>query len=260
VNQVQVLLPIKFPAPWLEETLDSLQKQTFIDWMLVASIHGNEPAARKVVSAYFPDAIQVEAPGSGNLASTLNAGLALTTSTFVARIDADDAALPHRLARQVEFLEREPKVTVVGSAALLIGPNGEELGLRAQEETCSKLHKKLRWKSPLIHPSTMFRGDIVRSIGGYSETATNVEDYELWLRLARHGFLGGIGEPLIKYRIHPHQITSYRTIPHSASAEVRRSRVALAEAENESVLAARFRHLAWKLRQEARRIRRRRRV
>jgi glycosyltransferase involved in cell wall biosynthesis len=260
VNRVQVLLPIKFPAPWLEETLDSLQKQTFTDWKLVASIHGNEPAAKKIVSAFFPDAIQVEAPGSGNLASTLNAGLALTTSPLIARIDQDDIALPDRLEKQVKFLEREPKVTVVGSAALLIGPNGEELGLRAQEETCSKLHKKLRWKSPLIHPSTMFRGDLVRSIGGYSETATNVEDYELWLRLARHGYLGGIGEPLIKYRIHPHQITSYRTIPHSASAEVRRSRLALAESENESVVAARLRHLAWISRQETRRIRRRRRV
>ncbi len=58
------------------------------------------------MSAYFPDAIQVVAPGSGNLASTLNAGLALTTSTFVARIDQDDIALPDRLEKQVEFLER----------------------------------------------------------------------------------------------------------------------------------------------------------
>ncbi len=146
------------------------------------------------MSAYFPDAIQVEAPASGNLASTLNAGLALTTSTYVARIDADDIALPDRLEKQVEFLQREQKVAVVGSAALLIGPNGEEFGVRAQEETSSKIHKILRWKSPLIHPSTMFRGDIVRSIGGYSETAANVEDYELWLRLATHGLLGGMPE------------------------------------------------------------------
>jgi glycosyltransferase involved in cell wall biosynthesis len=260
MNRVQVLLPIKFPAPWLEETLDSLQKQTFTDWMLVASIHGNEPAARKIVSTFFPDAIQVEAPGSGNLASTLNVGLASTTAEFVARIDSDDVALPDRLAKQVEFLEREPKVTVVGSAAILMGPNGEELGVRTQEETWSRIHKILRWKSPLIHPSTMFRGDVVRSIGGYSETAANVEDYELWLRLATHGFLGGIREPLIKYRIHPDQVTSYRTIPHSASAEVRRSRVALAKSGNESLAAARFRHLTWALRQEVRRIERWQRV
>ncbi len=260
MNRVQVLLPIKFPAPWLEETLDSLQKQTFTDWTLVASIHGDEPAARKVVSAFFPDAIQVEAPSSGNLASTLNVGLALTTSAFVARIDQDDIALPDRLAKQVEFLEREPKVAVVGSAAFLIGPNGEELGVRAQEERILKIYKTLRWKTPLLHPSTMFRGDLIRSLGGYSETATNVEDYELWLRLATHGLLGGMREPLIKYRIHSDQITSYRTIPHSASAEVRRSKVALAAAKNESVLAAKSRHLAWMLKQEVRRIKRQRRV
>ena len=260
MSRVQVLLPIKFPAPWLEETLDSLQKQTFTDWTLVASIHGDEPTARKVVSAFFPDAIQVEAPGSGNLASTLNVGLALTTSTFVARIDQDDIAMPSRLERQVEFLEREPKVVVVGSAAFLIGPNGEELGVRAQEERIPKIYKALRWKTPLLHPSTMFRGDLIRSLGGYSETATNVEDYELWLRLATHGFLGGIGEPLIKYRIHSNQITSYRTIPRSASAEVRRSKVALAVDKNESALAAMSRHFAWTLKQDVRRIKRRRRV
>ena len=260
MTRVQVLLPIKWPAPWLEETLKSLQQQTFTDWSLVASIHGDEPKVTKMVSNFFPKAIQIIARGDGNLGSTLNAGLGVTSAEFIARIDADDIALPDRLARQVGFLDGNPDVNTVGSSAILIGPSGEEIGVRIQEDMCPRIHKTLRWKSPLIHPSTMFRGDLVRSIGGYSEAATNVEDYELWLRLATYGLLGGMEEPLIKYRIHPDQITSYRTIPRAATAEIRRSKVALARTSGESVSAAQFRHLIWKLRQDLRRLSRRQRI
>ena len=254
--QIDVLLPIKFPAPWLGATLESLNTQTFTDWQLVASIHGEDPVARETVLAHVPNAKIVSAPGEGNLASTLNAGLWATTSPYIARIDQDDVALPQRFQLQIEFLKMNPAVVVVGSGATLIGVHDEVLGYRQQLEDPQRILRRLRWKSPLIHPSVMYLREPVISIGGYSKVATNVEDYDLWLRLAATGALAGINHPLIQYRIHPDQITSYRTIPPLAVKVMSHSRIALAKAKKQSVMAAQMRQLIWAFRQSERRIRR----
>jgi len=260
MTEIEVLLPIKSPAPWLEETLESLKGQTFTDWRLVAAIHGTDPRVNQLVTHCFPDAVIVNGKSEGDVASTLNAGLKMTTAPYIARIDADDLAVQERLEKQYNYLENHPTVLAVGTGASLIGPNGENLGYRSQIEEPPKILKRLRWKSPLVHPSVMYRREAVLSLGGYSEFAANVEDYDLWLRLGALGPLGGIDLPLIKYRIHPNQITSFRAIPRSALSEVRRSRVALAKVEQRSLIAARYRHLMWVARQEIRRIQRRGRV
>ena len=258
--QVDVLLPIKTPAPWLGATLESLKAQTFTDWQLVASIHGEDPLARETVLAHVPDAKIVTAPGDGNLASTLNVGLRATESPYVARIDQDDIALPQRFQVQIDYMELNPEVVVVGSGATLIGVEGEILGYREQLEEHRMILKTLRWKSPLIHPSVMFHRQAVLDLGGYSESATNVEDYDLWLRLGCIGRLAGINQPLIQYRIHPDQITSFRSIPKSASKRVKSSRLCLAESESRSCNAASARHKCWAAVQFVRRFKRKRRT
>jgi glycosyltransferase involved in cell wall biosynthesis len=256
VTTIEVLLPIRSPAPWLEETLESLMEQSFTDWRLVASIHGDDSIVRSSVLRQVPNALIVNAPEEGNLASTLNVGLAATSSKYIARIDADDVALPERFQVQLDFLRRTPNILAVGSGATLIGVDGEVLGYRSQIEDPKKILKRLMWKSPLMHPSVMFHRDAVVSIDCYSELATNVEDYDLWLRLAAIGLLGGIDRPLLKYRIHPNQITSYRSIPATAIGQVSRSRLALAKELGYSTGAARFRQLMWSKYQEGRRIKR----
>lgn len=256
--RVDLLLPIKLPAPWLEATLRSLKAQSFTDWQLVAAIHGGDTAAREMVMSHFPEALLVDAPGTGNLASTLNFGLRATSAHYVARIDQDDIASPERFEVQVKFLDSNPAIVAVGTGAMLIGVNDEILGYREQIEEPRKLLNRLRWKSALIHPSVMFRRGAVVSVGGYSEIATNVEDYELWLRLAAIGRLGGINQPLTSYRIHPHQITSFRVIPRSAMNQVRNSRNLLAKSEKESLVVSNLRHVVWRTRQYPRTLRRRR--
>lgn len=258
MNRVDVLLPIRLPAPWLDATLFSLKAQTFTDWQLIAAIHGGDIAAREKVRSHFPKALLVDAPSEGNLASTLNAGLRATSSTYIARIDQDDIASPERFEVQAKFLDCNPAMVAVGSGATLIGAHDETLGYRRQIEEPRKLLKRLRWKSSLIHPSVMFRREAVESVGGYSEVATNVEDYELWLRLAAIGCLGGINQPLIKYRIHPHQITSFRVIPCSAMDQVKYSRNQLAVSEEKSIMISNLRHFVWRVRQYPRTLRRRR--
>ena len=104
VPKVDVLLPVRSPAPWLEATLAGLMRQTMSSWRLVAVCHGESPAVAETIRSLVPDALILTAPEEGGLPDVLNLGLASCTAEFVARIDSDDIPAPDRFERQVQFL------------------------------------------------------------------------------------------------------------------------------------------------------------
>jgi glycosyltransferase involved in cell wall biosynthesis len=255
VTDLDVLLPIRTArADWLTQTLVSLGEQTGVEIRLVAVIHPHDAALRSVVTAVHPNAVLVTAPPEGNLSDALNAGLKQCLAPFTARIDADDIAEPERFQRQLEALQGDGECLAIGSGATLIDHQGHVIGQRRMPASPKRTLQLMRWKSAVMHPTVTFRTDAVRSLGGYSAAATNVEDYELWLRLLQWGTIRSLPEPLLRYRIHGGQVTQTRSISSVASDAVLESRIALARFRAESILMARFRHALWRVKQQQRRI------
>jgi len=179
------------------------------------------------------------------LPGALNAGLQVCRGSLVARLDADDRCLAHRIQRQVNTMEQRPNLVALGASALLVDRVGRSIGRRDALTGSAVVLNRLRWRNALIHPSVMFRRDMVNSLGGYSRAAGRFEDYELWLRLATVGELDNLDEPLVAYRLHPGQATAAKVgeqAPMQAVGEVRR---ALARSRSESVALAGWRHRIW---------------
>ena len=137
---------------------------------------------------------------SVGLGGALNAGLARCAYPLVARMDADDVAFPERLGRQSELMEENPEMGVLGSGAREIDLDGHPGPLRAVAEGHEALVSRL-WACPFIHPSVMFRKDLIVGVGGYDSSLRRRQDYELWFRvLEAGGRFANIAEPLIWYR------------------------------------------------------------
>jgi hypothetical protein len=126
--------------------------------------------------------------GRRGLVPALNAGLALARAPLVARMDADDLALPSRLELQAATLAAEPSIAVLGSRVCLLGdPGRPNPGMRAYLEWQNGLvdhesiTRDLLVESPLVHPSVMLRTARLRALGGYRDCG-GPEDYDLWLR------------------------------------------------------------------------------
>ncbi len=251
---MDVLLPIRLPAPWIDEALQSLRAQTIADWRLIAIIHGEPGDLPAIIQARSPDAVILSAPEAASLSDVLNLGLQAATAPFIARMDADDIAEPERLARELEAMDRHPRAGIVCSPITFIDEHGNSTGKRATAHT--SVIRGLRWKNVIAHPTVMMRRTAVEQFGGYNATAWHAEDYELWLRLAARWEVVELPSPLLRYRIHSGQITRTKAIPAASRAAVARARVALAQARGESVLAALVRHMAWTLPQAYRQFRR----
>lgn len=186
---VSVLLPAYNAAATLPAALDSLLAQSLADFEVVAVDDGSADATARVLAEYARRDRRVR-PLSiphGGIVAALGAALNAARGEFLARMDADDLALPERLARQAAALEEDPEL---GLAACRVAFGG-------CRRSCAGYARYVDWtnsllspedislnrfvESPLAHPSVMFRAAVVREHGGYRD-GPFPEDYELWLR------------------------------------------------------------------------------
>ena len=152
--------------------------------------------------------VRIDSPGRIGLVAALNRGIAQARGELIARMDADDVALPHRLERQVAFLDARPDVAALGSSALLIDEAGRRIGVRHLPVDPTRIAEALRsGRNMLVHAAVTMRRAAVVEAGGYDDLFRHSEDYDLWLRLAERFAVANLPEPLLLHRIHPNRVT-----------------------------------------------------
>ena len=213
--RISVLMPCYNVADTLDETLQSLFFQTESDFEIVAVDDGStDGTLAQLRAAAERDArLRVLAREHAGIIPALNAGLAVCSADYVARMDADDLAQPQRLALQADYLDKHPDVGLV--ASLVEGFPKAELrqGFQIYIEWLNSLvsdadiRRERFVESPLAHPSVMFRKALVAEAGGYQEQGWP-EDYDLWLRLLERGVcMAKVPELLLSWRDHPQRLT-----------------------------------------------------
>jgi GT2 family glycosyltransferase len=135
-------------------------------------------------------------PGNLGLTKSLNKGIAAAQGRYIARMDADDLSLPHRLERQRQFLEEHPDYALVGSSYYQIDERGHIRGLIRVLTADSDLRAGLRQQNWFGHGSVMMRREAFTQLNGYDEQFTYAQDYDLWLRLSEQFKVANLEEPL----------------------------------------------------------------
>ncbi len=140
------------------------------------------------------------------LATRLNQIIDITSKNnnykYLARMDADDICMPNRFIAQIEFLEKNPDISVVGSDVIEIDKSGNELFYKKMDSNHEILKNKIIKKCPLNHPSVMFRMSTFHDGTRYKYNLMNTQDYYLWIDILAAGKkISNINEPLLKFRI-----------------------------------------------------------
>ena len=138
-------------------------------------------------------------PNEG-LGKALSIGLTRCKHELVARMDADDIAVPERFLLQLEWFSQNNFLDVVGSNAWEIDNSGRIQRIREMPTDHNDIIKTL-WACPLLHPTVMFKKEKIISAGNYNPSLRRRQDYELWFRCAEMGYrFANIPQPLLKYR------------------------------------------------------------
>lgn len=125
------------------------------------------------------------------LAHSLNRAIEIAKGEYIARQDADDVSAPDRLELSLAYLEDHPELSFMGTAARLVDLDGRLWGSRFYPE---KVDVPVLVKyNPFVHPTMLFRTQVLRAVNGYREGKATLrcEDYDLAFRLYANGFVGG---------------------------------------------------------------------
>ncbi|MDD2336091.1 MAG: glycosyltransferase [Geobacteraceae bacterium] len=225
---VSILLPVRNEQRHLPAALDSLFRQTLTSWELVAVDDGSTDGTPEILAeaARRDPRVRVLRSRERGLVAALNLGLKDCRSTLVARMDGDDVSHPRRLELQEAFLSENPATGLVACGFRHIPRTGLGKGMLAYEKwqnsltSHTQILRDLFVESPFVHPSVMYRRDMVLSVGGYRDTGW-AEDYDLWLRLAASGGrFSRLPQTLFFWREHPERAT--RTLPEYTAAAFRK--------------------------------------
>lgn len=205
-NKVTWLLPVKNGMPYLPETLASIEAQTYTDWEMLAWDNGSTDGTLELLQEWIPARLpgRIVSDRPMGLGASLAEMVKLAETELCARIDADDVNMPTRLERQVAFLQDHPKVAAVGSQMYRLDENGTNHGLFYPAPICNDdIVNALLHSNSMAHPSIVFRKSAILDVGNYRNVGPiNIEDYDLWLRVAAKYQLANLDEALVKYRVH----------------------------------------------------------
>jgi glycosyltransferase involved in cell wall biosynthesis len=208
--KIGLIVPFFQAFGYLDRAIESVIAQTYTDWELILVSNNGDKESRDIAEKWVrldSRVSLIEEPQQG-IAYALNTGLLSCNRPLVARMDADDIALPHRLEKQVSFLQSHPDIGAVATQTDFSSAIGESQGYQLFVEWQNQIispddHRKNRFvESPLAHPSIMFRRELIDKHGWYSEDHVP-EDYELWLRWMDKGVqIAKIPEKLLIWNDH----------------------------------------------------------
>ena len=189
----------------LAQSLDSLVGQTQpTDDLLVVADGPIPPELTAVLDRYraaWPMIRLVPLPENVGLGAALNAGLPLCRHELVARMDADDIALPERCALQVARFEQDDQLAIVGTFAEEFADDPSNVvAVKSVPTSHEAIYRYGKRRNPFIHPTVMYKKSVILGLGGYS-TLRRGQDIELFTRLLHAGHrAANIAQPLLKFR------------------------------------------------------------
>lgn len=186
---LSVLLSVHEPGPHLEESLDSLARQTFADYELLIVCDGApEPLRRELALRALRDPrVRLVEQERRGLTPSLNHALSLARGRYCARQDADDVSLPERFERQLALLERTG-ADLASCHTEIVDEHGRLMARRTPPESGEALRRELELYNCIQHSTIMFRADRARALGGYRDRFVFSQDYDLYLRALTAGW------------------------------------------------------------------------
>ena len=197
---------------YLHEAVESILNQTFSDFEFIIIDDGSTDTTWKILNEYAQKdnrIILIKNNNNIGITRSLNKGLKVAKSQYIARMDADDVSLPDRLLKQITFMEAHPEIGVLGTWVECIDENNVMLEKWHMPTSPALIRWSLIFGNCVAHPTVMMRHEIIKQLGYYDTNIHYAQDYDLWVRASMITQITNIPEVLLKRRISKNSIGLY---------------------------------------------------
>lgn len=213
---VSVIIPVYNGSKYVKRAIDSVLAQTYKAIELVVVDDGSTDGSREVISAYGARVVPIFQQNNG-VAHARNAGIRHSSGEFVAFLDQDDWWADQKIEKQVRAISAEVDLVHTGVSHYdeCSGQFVEPLNPQARpDKLVGECYEQLLLGNAIYNSSVMVRRSALDLVGLFDTEirGNTVQDYELWLRIARRGRLAYVGEEMTVFRVHADQGTWNRTL------------------------------------------------
>ena len=192
--EVSVILPFFNAEKTLSKAIESICNQCFTDFELLLVDNNSTDKSLSIAKEFSTkdSRIQLLTEKKQGVANAMNCGLKNSKGKYIARMDADDFSFPDRLEKQVNFLNKNPEIGLVGSEVKYIAHQSNTEGFQRFVDWVNSFHsaKEIELNRfveiPVVNPTIMFRKEIYEKFGGCFQ-GDFPEDYEMQLRYLQAG-------------------------------------------------------------------------
>ncbi|MGI9175650.1 MAG: glycosyltransferase [Rhodothermales bacterium] len=211
---VSVIIPCYRQAHFVGEAIESALEQTYPHVEVIVVDDGSPDDVAGVVARYTAPDLIPEQPErardvrylrqpNGGLSAARNTGVRASWGRYLVFLDADDRLLPDALERGLACFRRHPDAAFVAGAHRLMDPDGTAYGPpRASDLTTQPYLALLQGNVIGMHAAVMYRRSALVEAGGFDASLPACEDYDLYLRLARHQRVASHPAVVAEYRRH----------------------------------------------------------
>ena len=189
VPRISIITPCYNAVRFLHEAMESVLRQTVGDFEFILVDDGSTDSTAQVIRSYRDSRIRYVRQENRGPSAARNHGVSLARGRYLAFLDADDVALPHRLEVQSRVLDADPALSVVGSGFVWIDEDGTLIPRHHSWEDAPELNSLAGWllDCPFVPSATLVRRKALDVVGGFAEDLRGGEDWHLWMRLVMAG-------------------------------------------------------------------------
>jgi glycosyltransferase involved in cell wall biosynthesis len=200
-------MPVYNAGCYLKESITSILNQSFTNFEFIIVDDGSTDGSQNLVKSYSDNRIRFfQNTGNLGLAETLNKGIDISNSKYIARMDADDISHKSRFEEQISFMEANVSIGVSGSWVWNFDKSKKFLLRYPAGSRC--IESFFVFSNPLCHPSVIVRRDLLSKHNlWYDKNFTAAQDYDLWLRCSNYTSIDNICKPLVRWRKNERSIT-----------------------------------------------------
>jgi glycosyltransferase involved in cell wall biosynthesis len=206
--KVSVVIPVYNGDRFVAGAIESGLAQTYRNFELVIVNDGSTDESREKILPYFdlPNVRYIEQQNKG-VAAARNAAIRNATGELIAFLDQDDLWLPDKLELQVSYLQYHPNVPLVHANVACIDDAGQEVDFHWDTQVEGMCFRELFARNRIAVLTVLVRKDCLQEVGPLNEKLSGVDDYELWLRIARRFPIGHMDDVVAHYRFHDRNVS-----------------------------------------------------
>lgn len=199
---ISVIIPVRNVEKTIRESINSVLDQRIENMEIICIVNGCTDNTEKVIKETYRLEKRLSViQSSPGIVSALNAGLRASKGDIIARQDGDDVWLRGKLDKQINFLEKNKDIQIVGTQMEIADEFMNSFDCTDYPTTHNEIvGNLLAGHNSIGHPSVVFRREILDKCAGYLDLFPLAEDMDLWLRSAAWYKLSNIKEAYVKYR------------------------------------------------------------